>query len=221
MSHYQDGFTSAESFIYEMAKFYLKGCPRGSIAAQLTDQLEVVFKFLVTLVDLTASFSGFSSNNFEFVCGSSPETAEEVVKAVATFHSEVCVLALSLVNAENFFTCDNWHPLYATAMYDTVCYEGNEGFAYIATTEFLIVFFAMIMLTLRVAFYDIDGEKEAEGTCYACCDSCRPKPSEEEATAGASDAAAAALEEEAAETEQVEAVAEHSAEDEQSQNHGE
>jgi hypothetical protein len=43
-------------------------------------------------------------------------------------------------------------PLYRVVAYDAVCFNGNEGFYYVALTQFCNVVFAMIMVTLRVAF---------------------------------------------------------------------
>jgi hypothetical protein len=35
-----------------------------------------------------------------------------------------------------------------------MCYSGTEGFAWVASTQFVIVFMAMVILTFRVVFYD-------------------------------------------------------------------
>ena len=174
LSHYyEDGFASF--VIYGFVKFYLNGCPQQSLPALIKDQLNVVFEFLVKLLDLMGSFTGIRSEEFESICGSDSSVASA---AVATFYSQVCLLAAALVVMQNYFSCDRWHPIYATVMYNAVCYEGNEGFAYIAITQFLIVFFAMIMLTLRVAFYEMEDEKEVKPVCarnFRCCSRlCKP-----------------------------------------------
>jgi hypothetical protein len=47
-------------------------------------------------------------------------------------------------------------------MYEGVCYNGNAGFCYIAITQFCVIFFAMIMLTLRAAFREgVDDDSDA------------------------------------------------------------
>ena len=43
-------------------------------------------------------------------------------------------------------------PLYRVVAYDAVCSNGTDGFYYVAITQFFIVAFAMIMVTLRFAF---------------------------------------------------------------------
>jgi hypothetical protein len=45
--------------------------------------------------------------------------------------------------------------LYETTTYQAICYDGTDGFAYIASTQFIIVFMAFIILTFRVAFWDV------------------------------------------------------------------
>jgi hypothetical protein len=53
-------------------------------------------------------------------------------------------------------------------MYNAVCYNGVDGLSWIATTQFVIVFFAFIMLTLRVAFYEVEDEKEVKAARRQC-----------------------------------------------------
>ena len=43
-------------------------------------------------------------------------------------------------------------PLYRVVAYDAVCFNGTEGFYFVAITQLCIVVFAMIMVTLRFAF---------------------------------------------------------------------
>jgi len=63
----------------------------------------------------------------------------------------------------------------AVIMYNSVCYDATTGFSWIATTQFCIVFFSMIMLTLRVGFTDIKSEQdqlESRQRCMAKCCCC-------------------------------------------------
>jgi hypothetical protein len=43
-------------------------------------------------------------------------------------------------------------PLYRVVAYDAVCFNGTQGLYFVAITQFCIVAFAMIMVTLRFAF---------------------------------------------------------------------
>lgn len=46
----------------------------------------------------------------------------------------------------------NTGPLYRVVAYDAVCFNGTEGLYFVSITQFCIVAFAMIMVTLRFAF---------------------------------------------------------------------
>ena len=43
-------------------------------------------------------------------------------------------------------------PLYRLVAYDAVCTNGTDGLYFVAITQFCVVVFAMIMVTLRFAF---------------------------------------------------------------------
>lgn len=51
-----------------------------------------------------------------------------------------------------FFTILRTGPLYRIVAYDAVCFNGTEGLYFVSITQFCIVAFAMIMVTLRFAF---------------------------------------------------------------------
>ena len=77
------------------------------------------------------------------------------MKAQST-NENLCDVAEITLTIRDYFQCRNWYPLYETTVYDAMCYEGTEGFTWVATTQFIVVFMAMVMLTLRGAFYDLD-----------------------------------------------------------------
>jgi hypothetical protein len=45
---------------------------------------------------------------------------------------------------------------------NALCHDGTNGFAYIVSTQFVIVFMAFVILTFRVAFWDIQVGDESE-----------------------------------------------------------
>jgi hypothetical protein len=69
----------------------------------------------------------------------------------------LCDIAGLLRNVRAYFDCDNWYPLYENLSYETVCYSGTEGFAWVASTSFVIVFMTMVILTLQITFYEVDN----------------------------------------------------------------
>lgn len=50
------------------------------------------------------------------------------------------------------FAIQRTGPLYRVVAYDAVCFNGMEGLYFVSITQFCIVAFAMIMVTLRFAF---------------------------------------------------------------------
>ena len=44
--------------------------------------------------------------------------------------------------------------------YDAVCSNATSGFTWISSTQLAIVFFSMLIVTLRVACYEIEDEED-------------------------------------------------------------
>jgi hypothetical protein len=114
--------------------------------------------------DLLGRFSdelvGFDEKR-EAVCGVTDATllAATAVKADAY----LCTLAGLLIDIRGFFRCGTWYPLYQNTVHDAMCYSATDGFAWIASSQFVVVFMAMIVLTCRVVFNDIEMSKVAVG----------------------------------------------------------
>jgi hypothetical protein len=47
-----------------------------------------------------------------------------------------------------------------TVAYDAVCSNATSGFTWISSTQLAIVFFSMLIVTLRVACYEIEEEED-------------------------------------------------------------
>jgi hypothetical protein len=99
-------------------------------------------------------------------CGTNPETLQTALLAL---ESQVCTVASTIYDLIDFFTCENFNTLYATVAYNAICYNGNTGFVWISFTQFMIILCAMIMLTLRVAFYELVDESELIQVQQGCC----------------------------------------------------
>jgi hypothetical protein len=112
----------------------------------------------ITLVDTLRT----NTDTFEEICGNSPDLILESADEVTTV---LCQVADILRDVRVFFNCENFYPLYEGITYETVCYSGTEGFAWVATTQFVIVFMTMVILTLRITFYqgEVPEEKQDSG----------------------------------------------------------
>jgi hypothetical protein len=96
------------------------------------------------------------TDEFQAVCGEGSRLSE-VLETGDLVTDALCDIAGLLRNVRAYFDCDNWYPLYENLSYETVCYSGTEGFAWVATTSFVIVFMTMVILTLRITFYEVDN----------------------------------------------------------------
>jgi hypothetical protein len=105
-------------------------------------------------------------------CGTDSRPLETLLNLLG---SQVCTVASSVTNILDFLTCQNFNSVYATVAYQGLCYNAMSGFAWISSTVFFIVLFSFIMLTLRVAFYEIEDEDSySRRGCFAsCCCCCR------------------------------------------------
>jgi hypothetical protein len=143
------------SWVLELLLYYITGCSVDIVPMDLVDhiiQISGVFKALVALVGQLASAA---VDVFQEQCGTDPALYQAAATAL---EGRICNLGQTVVDVQNYFSCENWRPLYTIVTYNAVCYNSNEGFYYVTITQLCIVIFAMIMLTLRVAFYEVEVE---------------------------------------------------------------
>ena len=162
------------SVVYDFALFYTSACSPEKVPLDMNNKIGQILAVFADLASFLTSLST-SSAEFQGVCGTEPSAIDATARILGL---QLCVLANALFDVQDFFSCRNWYPLYSVVMHESVCAEGFEGFHYVAISQFSIVVFAMIMLTTRVAFYDIMDEENAEKErlswvekwkrCYTC-----------------------------------------------------
>jgi hypothetical protein len=118
----------------------------------IIDQLQFAKDAIPAFTTFIETFQG-AAGQVEDVCGTGPVLITAAADVVANI---LCKAGLLLRGVRVFMNCDNWYPLYEGIVYDTLCYTGTEGFAWVASTQFVIVFMTMIILTLRISFYEED-----------------------------------------------------------------
>ena len=89
--------------------------------------------------------------------------------AAITLDAQACVMLSTVTNVADFFSCQNWNPLYTTVAFDAICYQGNQGFFWISFSQFMIVLCSMVMLTLRIAFAPLINDNEVANSRRCCC----------------------------------------------------
>ena len=91
----------------------------------------------------------------ETECG--PTNTPEVLRGISErANVYFCSLANLLRDFRHFFRCSNWYPLYDSLVHQSVCYGASDAFSWIASTQCIVVFGAIIVLTFRAAFFDIE-----------------------------------------------------------------
>jgi hypothetical protein len=136
---------------------FLSECPASKIPQELTDQIQFI-------VDAIPKISGFSSmiedsaESIQVICGL--DDPAKLIDVANTANAQLCDVAQVLKTVRLYFQCENWYPLYETTTYDAMCYSGTDGFAWVASTQFVVVFMAMIILTFRVVFYDDNDARD-------------------------------------------------------------
>jgi hypothetical protein len=77
---------------------------------------------------------------------------DTIAQLSALIQDAACNLSTLLADTVVFFQCKNWFPVYEQGVYNAVCYSGTSAVVWIAATQMVIVIFAAVMLTFRVAF---------------------------------------------------------------------
>jgi hypothetical protein len=94
------------------------------------------------------------------ICGTidNPAILAGVSQAI---NEELCTVAGLLKRVRMLCQCSTWYPLYETTVYDTLCYS-VPSFSWIASTQLIVVFMAMVILTCRVVLLSQSEEQAAE-----------------------------------------------------------
>ncbi|CAJ1946614.1 unnamed protein product [Cylindrotheca closterium] len=130
-------------------------------------------------------FEQFSSNLEVFepdrinTCGASPWTFSKLDLAINNRVNEhLCTASDHLRDFGDFFTCRFWYPIYFKAVHESICTDGTEGLAVIATTQIIVVFMALLVLTYRAALWDVKVSTVPNNSKKTLVKSAKPPTSE-------------------------------------------
>ena len=104
-------------------------CPVDSIPQEFSTQIDFVLQTVPTLGNFS-SLVAESSDAIQVVCGF--EDPSRLAIVADTANEQLCGIVNVLDDIRLFFQCENWFPLYESTMYNAVCYDGTDGFAWIA-----------------------------------------------------------------------------------------
>ena len=159
----QDSF---DTIVYNFAVYYVSGCEEELLPIGLKGEIEQILDYVNSVSTFAQNIYTASAEELQN-CG----TDRGLIDATAlTLYLQLCVLMKTLENTRDFFACTNWRPAYEEAVYNALCDNGQTGLGWIGLMQLLIVIFAMIIVTLRVAFYDEEEAGDgATGCCARCC----------------------------------------------------
>lgn len=113
-------------------------------------------------------------------CGRNETDLLPLVASAELAQVASCDLSQTFASIRDLLQCSNWYPLYETTTYEAVCYNGTEGFSWVATTQFAILFMAMMVLTLRSALDPLKSHVEDEDSDDGSDDSSRYSDEDED-----------------------------------------
>jgi hypothetical protein len=125
----------------------------------VTEQLQ----FILAAVPTISDFSGMvedNTNAIQAICGF--DDSAKLVSVAETAEIQLCGIAEVLKSIIIFFQCRNWYPLYEATVHDAMCYSGTDGFAWVASTQFVVVFMAVVIVTFRAVFYEIEVSEDED-----------------------------------------------------------
>ncbi|KAL7551453.1 hypothetical protein ACHAWF_014640 [Thalassiosira exigua] len=155
---YQDNF---HSFIFGFLIYYISGCavkPTGDgEVVQIADQIKEVVH---TVHDLSEVLMKTQPSVLERQCGLDSAAATALQGGAELLHGASHVVNKAWIGVRQLLECKNINPIYTTFVHDAICVQGIEGFTWIFASSFVLVIFAMLMVTFRAALYPIMQPKE-------------------------------------------------------------
>ena len=170
------------TIVYNFVNYYLNGCQPDDRPI-LVDLLALaIAETRRTTTDFFNLVSGLGAGPLGKACGSDLS----LLRTVAYVLSERLNVSLDVVQSiGKAVLCSSFHPLYSDVMYDIMCTDVINMVGPMFASLFFISIFSMIMVTLRVAWHeledDICDEKDEEaGCCRYCLGSKGPASIEDE-----------------------------------------
>jgi hypothetical protein len=107
-------------------------CPPDAIPQEVSTQIEFVLDTIPLLGDFSALVAE-TAPLIQVVCGFNETTQLGALGSAADeANGQLCDIVDVLNSIRLFFQCENWFPLYETTVYRAICYNGTEGFAWVA-----------------------------------------------------------------------------------------
>jgi hypothetical protein len=148
---------SFNSLAFDFGKFYVEGCTSPTVLIEIQEAVDRIDRLLFLVNNLGTGLVN-SSEQIYLVCGKSLDAVVEIGRLL---ERQTCILGSLLWDVHDFFECSKFRPVYEKAVHDAICYDSTRGFSWIAMTQILIVFFSMVMLTVRAGFARLEADNNA------------------------------------------------------------
>ncbi|KAL3928661.1 MAG: hypothetical protein SGBAC_012552 [Bacillariaceae sp.] len=130
-------------------------CSEEPPTAFLLDSLDFVQNGMDAFDGWSGLFWGFESVQ-QSVCGADATSFSDVEEFMdTTINAQLKTTAVFLESAGRVLTCGFWMGLFEKGLHQAACYDGMEALATVSLVQFILVCFCMLVLTVRVALWDI------------------------------------------------------------------
>jgi len=150
--------------VYDALGYYIKGCT-GEYYTDTLDVFDVEMTAItvgtVALHELVNKTLTLDWNGLASTCGSSfiPTMVQELLNEFDLILHNVFNVTDTV---QETIRCSTLNPIYSGVVYGGVCDDAVGGFVWIFNTALVIAIFSMVMVTLRVAYYEIQEEDEED-----------------------------------------------------------
>ena len=149
-----DGEEDRAILSYEIAQEYIQQCPSEGAEGAPTGVVIVLergWEFTRALWEVSVLLAnpGTCVNQRTPVLENENETTP-IVQIGQLVMEASCDFSVFLTGIIEVFQCDKWYQLYQEGFHQAACELGTSGLMWVSATQFIIVIFALIMLTIRV-----------------------------------------------------------------------
>ena len=142
----------------------MNSCNETKTPLRLSQQSTSTLKVLEDVGTFFNTIKGINETQWNEECGTDVSILLNVVR---TIEGQLCVLIATLEDINRFMWCRVWTPTYRLFVHNAICYDAQEGLAWVASTMFFIVTFSFVTILLRGAVFGIIEEEEEERP--SCC----------------------------------------------------
>mmetsp|Transcript_8745 Transcript_8745/g.13992 ORF Transcript_8745/g.13992 Transcript_8745/m.13992 type:complete len:206 (+) Transcript_8745:703-1320(+) len=133
-------------------------------------RIVIMTKLIVpALTEVTNAVKGLGTS-LQSLCGKDMTPFMGIVTAL---ERQLCELSESLVNVRLLLKCPDWYEVYQSIAHNGMCYYSTTGLGWAASTQLVMVVLSMIILTLRVSYYELNEVADyGSGKCtndWCCC----------------------------------------------------